>query len=260
MQTDISDTIREFAHEFGERVRPNGGVATGTDGERVESRAQRGGRERGAPTAGRARAVLFRRENVESVVRELELLKEVQEMIIPHGMSQSHGGARATRARLSRFPNGAGEPSQGTADAQHVMNWLLSATPGAADASQGGSKKTGARGASSRDDGGSIKVSSAERGRKRRASNAARRSSTSEQQAESLTPKFGANGSGRLTSVPSFTQSELNLLLNASVDAPSAANTLARAADASTTNPFKDSTRTETPRRASTRRTRASPA
>ena len=90
---------------------------------------------------------------------ELELLKEVQEMIIPHGMSQSHGGARSNASAFVRFPNGAGELSQGTADAQHVMNWLLSATPGAADAPQDGSKKTGARGASSRDDGGSIKVS-----------------------------------------------------------------------------------------------------
>ena len=193
---------------------------------------------------------------------ELELLKEVQEMIIPHGMSQSHGGARSNASAFVRFPNGAGEPSQGTADAQHVMNWLLSATPGAADASQGGSKKTGARGASSRDDGGSIKVSLVPN---EDGSDAVERGATLKhflsRKAESLTPKFGANGSGRLTSVPSFTQSELNLLLNALGSTPSAANTpRARAADASTTNPFKDSTRTETPRRASTRRTRASPA
>jgi len=193
---------------------------------------------------------------------ELELLKEVQEMIIPHGMSQSHGGARSNASAFVRFPNGAGELSQGTADAQHVMNWLLSATPGAADASQGGSKKTGARGASSRDDGGSIKVSLVPN---EDGSDAVERGATLKhflsRKAESLTPKFGANGSGRLTSVPSFTQSELNLLLNALGSTPSAANTpRARAADASTTNPFKDSTRTETPRRASTRRTRASPA
>ena len=193
---------------------------------------------------------------------ELELLKEVQEMIIPHGMSQSHGGARSNASAFVRFPNGAGELSQGTADAQHVMNWLLSATPGAADAPQDGSKKTGARGASSRDDGGSIKVSLVPN---EDGSDAVERGATLKhflsRKAESLTPKFGANGSGRLTSVPSFTQSELNLLLNALGSTPSAANTpRARAADASTTNPFKDSTRTETPRRASTRRTRASPA
>ena len=96
------------------------------------------------------------------------------------------------------------------------MNWLLSATPGAADASQGGSKKTGARGASSRDDGGSIKVSLVPN---EDGSDAVERGATLKhflsRKAESLTPKFGANGSGRLTSVPSFTQSELNLLLNA---------------------------------------------
>ena len=101
---DISDTIREFAHEFGERVRPNGGVATGTDGERVESRAQRGGRERGAPTSPGAFARCYSVGKTLSLsCAELELLKEVQEMIIPHGMSQSHGGARSNASAFVRF-------------------------------------------------------------------------------------------------------------------------------------------------------------
>ena len=38
---------------------------------------------------------------------ELELLKEVQEMIIPHGMSQSHGGARSNASAFARFRTGA---------------------------------------------------------------------------------------------------------------------------------------------------------
>lgn len=188
---------------------------------------------------------------------ELELLKEVQEMISPYGVARSQGGARSNASAFARPPNGVTDASQGTADARHVMNWLLAATPGVAETpSQGGSRRTnGARGASSRDDGGSVKVSLVPN---EDGSDAVERGATLKhflsRKAESLTPKFsGANGSGvRPVSIPSFTQSELNLLLNALGSTPSTANTPRGAA----TDSFKEST--ESPRRASTRRTRAS--
>lgn len=191
---------------------------------------------------------------------ELELLKEVQEMISPHhGVMHSQGGARSNASAFAHPPNGVPDASQGTADARHVMNWLLAATPGVTDApSQGVSRHTdGARRASSRDAGGTVKVSLVPN---EDGSDAVERGATLKhflsRKAESLTPKFtGANGSsGRPASIPSFTQSELNLLLTALGSTPSTANT--PRGDAPPTDPFKEST--ESPRRTSTRRTRAS--
>lgn len=173
-------------------------------------------------------------------------------MISPYGVLRSQGGARSNASAFARPPNGVPDASQGTTDARHVMNWLLSATPGVTETpSQGGSKHAA---------GGSVKVSLVPN---EDGSDAVERGATLKhflsRKAESLTPKCtGANvpGSGnRPASIPSFTQSELNLLLTALGSTPSTTTT--PRGDAPTTGPFKEST--ESPRRASTRRhTRAS--
>ena len=58
---------------------------------------------------------------------ELDLLREVQEMVSPRVMANSHGGGSNASSAFNRY--GGGEKSNATNDMQSVMNWLLSARP-----------------------------------------------------------------------------------------------------------------------------------
>lgn len=152
---------------------------------------------------------------------ELDLLKEVQEMISPRVMAaNSPGGSNGSA--FVRFSEGAsgkdpGERSAATKDVQHVMNWLLSATPATTrgDAQAGPSKSAGG----ARGDSFTVSLAPNEDG-----SEAVERGATLKHflslKTEATSPTLARSRSGmdamqRVISIPSFTQSELNLLLNA---------------------------------------------
>ena len=152
---------------------------------------------------------------------ELDLLKEVQEMISPRVMAaNSPGGSNGSA--FVRYDEGAsgkdpGERSTTTKDVQHVMNWLLSATPATTrgDAQAGPSKSAGG----ARGDSFTVSLAPNEDG-----SEAIERGATLKHflsmKTEATSPtlarsRSGADAMQRVISIPSFTQSELNLLLNA---------------------------------------------
>ena len=160
---------------------------------------------------------------------ELDILKEVQDMISPHAMAGSQGGTVGSAFVRYGSKSGAAPPSQTTGDVQHIMNWLLSAAP--AGETPGSAGNTRSNRGSTR--AGDISVNllpaadgsaaaNIERGATLKHFLSLKAAATS-----GNTPRGAASNNGDIPaspngviSVPSFTSSELNMLLNALGAAP----------------------------------------
>uniref|UniRef100_A0A7S0Z5Q3 Uncharacterized protein n=1 Tax=Ostreococcus mediterraneus TaxID=1486918 RepID=A0A7S0Z5Q3_9CHLO len=165
---------------------------------------------------------------------ELDILREVQDMISPHAMAGSQGGTIGSAfVRYGNKSGGGGAPpqSQTTGDAQHIMNWLLSAAPAGepSEAPTSSQAKRSNRGSSKAGD---VSVNLPPAADGNAAANIERGAtlkhflSLKAAAASGNTPRgmVTANsivpGSPGAMSVPSFTSSELNMLLNALGAAP----------------------------------------
>ena len=167
---------------------------------------------------------------------ELDILREVQDMISPHAMAGSQGGTIGSA--FVRYGNksggGGGAPpqSQTTGDAQHIMNWLLSAAPAGepseapttsqAKRSNRGSSKAGDVSVNLPPAADGNAAANIERGATLKHFLSLKAAATS-----GNTPRGAASNNGDIPaspngviSVPSFTSSELNMLLNALGAAP----------------------------------------
>ena len=164
---------------------------------------------------------------------ELDILREVQDMISPHAMVGSQGGTIGSAFVRYGNKSGGGAPlqSQTTGDAQHIMNWLLSAAPAGepSEAPTSSQAKRSNRGSSKAGD---VSVNLPPAADGDAAANIERGAtlkhflSLKAAAASGNTPRgiAAANSivpaSPGAMSVPSFTSSELNMLLNALGAAP----------------------------------------
>lgn len=153
---------------------------------------------------------------------ELDLLKEVQEMISPRVMAaNSPGGSNGSA--FVRYADGASRDSEekSTNGLKHVMSWLLSATPATTVREENMGDDRSAVPMSSRRSADNVSVSLAPN---EDGSDALERGATLKHflslKTEGTTPRSasarpGSDPLARPVSIPSFTESELNLLLNA---------------------------------------------
>jgi len=167
---------------------------------------------------------------------ELDILREVQDMISPHAMAGSQegtiGSAFVRYGNKSGGGGGAPPQSQTTGDAQHIMNWLLSAAPAGepSEAPTTSQAKRSNRGSSKAGD---ISVNLPPAADGNAAANIERGAtlkhflSLKAAAASGNTPRgmttansIAVPSSPGAMSVPSFTSSELNMLLNALGAAP----------------------------------------
>ena len=155
-------------------------------------------------------------------IAELEILREVQDMVSPLAVTGSQGGSAFVRFN-NKGAFGATQPTQSSSDVQDIMNWLLSATPTgetSALSNVGDVSVTLERG----DD----DSAAAERGATLKhflsLKAAAASSSAPGARARTRDRSVVRPASPGAVSVPSFTSSELHLLLSALGSAPSAAN------------------------------------
>jgi hypothetical protein len=178
---------------------------------------------------------------------ELDLLREVQEMVSPRVMANSHGGGSNANSAFNRY--GGGEKSNATNDMQSVMNWLLSARP--AGGGDGADNRHKANGIVSNGDAVTVSLAPNEDGTAN-----IQRGTTLKHflsiKADAPTPKGGKGADSKPISIPSFTSSELNLLLNALGTTPSVASSPVAASESVVAKPRARPTRT--PQRRASRR------
>ena len=178
---------------------------------------------------------------------ELDLLREVQEMVSPRVMANSHGGGSNANSAFNRY--GGGEKSNATNDMQSVMNWLLSARP--AGGGDGADNRYKVNGIVSNGDAVTVSLAPNEDGTAN-----IQRGTTLKHflsiKADAPTPKGGKGADSKPISIPSFTSSELNLLLNALGTTPSVASSPVAASESVVAKPRARPTRT--PQRRASRR------